>query len=161
MKSRIRVLLVDDNDDFLQGLSTWLTEDAKLDIVGRAGTGEDALLQVESLSPDLVLTDLSMPGMNGFEVARQIKMRPNAPRVILVTFHDSETLRLEAFAAGADGLVDKAKVTERLIAVIRSLFHGEEHAGLFPERAVSGSGKGKTIKQRLSKKPGSPPDLEG
>ena len=160
MKSRIRVLLVDDNDDYLQGLSTWLTEDAKLDIVGRAGTGEDALLQVETLSPDLVLTDLSMPGMNGFEVARQIKMRPDAPNVILVTFHDSETLRLEAFAAGADGLVDKAKVTERLIPVIRSLF--PDDAQIFPERAVAGTGREETIKQRrLSRKPGSPQDLEG
>jgi CheY-like chemotaxis protein len=160
MKSRIRVLLVDDNDDYLQGLSTWLTEDAKLDIVGRAGTGEDALLQVETLSPDLVLTDLSMPGMNGFEVARQIKLRPDAPNVILVTFHDSETLRLEAFAAGADGLVDKAKVTEQLIPEIRALFP-EEHAGLFPQRAVIGPGTGKTIKQRLSSKPGPPRDFEG
>ena len=160
MASRIRVLLVDDNDSYLQGMSTWLTGGTRLEIVGRARTGEDALLQVESLSPDLVLTDLSMPGMNGFEVARQIKMRPDAPRVIMVTFHDSETLRLEAFAAGADGLVDKAKVTERLIPVIRSLFP-EDDEQLSPKRAASGPGRGKTIKQRLSSKPGSPQDLEG
>ena len=151
---------MDDNDNYLQGMSTWLTEDAKLDIVGRARTGEEALLQVETLSPDLVLTDLSMPGMNGFEVARQIKMKTGAPSVILVTFHDSETLRLEAFAAGADGLVDKAKVTERLIPVIRSLFPDDEQ--LFPKRTTVGSERGETIKQRrLSRKPGSPQDLEG
>jgi DNA-binding NarL/FixJ family response regulator len=160
MKSRIRVLLVDDNDDYLQGMSAWLTEGARLDIVGRARTGEDALLQVESLSPDLVLTDLSMQGMNGFEVARQIKMRPGAPRVVMVTFHDSETLRLEAFAAGADGLVDKAKVTERLIPVIRSLFPDEDEQ-LFPKRAGTGPDRGKTIEPRLSSKPGPPRDFEG
>jgi len=143
--SRIRVLLIDDNDSYLQGVSAWLTEGAKVDIVGRARTGEDALLLVESLSPNLVLTDLSMSGINGFEVARQIKMRPDAPKVIVVTFHDSETLRHEAFAAGADGVVDKAKVTERLMPVIRQLF---------PKRAETGP-------QRTSSKPGPPRDLEG
>jgi DNA-binding NarL/FixJ family response regulator len=143
--SPIRVLLVDDNDSYLQGLSTWLTRGAKLDIVGRARTGEDALLQVESLSPDLVLTDLSMSGMNGIEVARQIKTQPDAPKVIVVTFHDSETLRLEAFAAGADGLVDKAKVTERLMPAIRQLF---------PSLAETGQ-------KSVSSKPSPQRDLEG
>ncbi len=142
MTNRIRVLLVDDNDGYLQGVSTWLRGGAMLEIVGRARTGEEALLQVERLSPDLVLTDLSMSGMNGFEVARQIKMKPDAPRVIVVTFHDSEALRLEAFAAGADGLVDKAQVTERLMPVIHSMF---------PEQTHERSQRAKTIRPKREK----------
>lgn len=120
MKS-IRVLLVDDNHDFLEGVSAWLTRDPAFELAGVARSGGEALTQVEHLDPDVVLMDVAMPDVNGFEATRRIKSNPGAPLVILLTFHDSETARAEAMAAGADGFVPKTKVTEDLMRVIRSL----------------------------------------
>lgn len=148
MASRLRALLVDDNNEFLDGISAWIDGGTKLEVVGRADSGELALLEVKRLAPDLVLTDFSMSDMNGFELARKIKMEQDAPKVLIVSFHDSESLRLEAFAAGADGLVDKASVIEQLMPAILKLF--PEHAD---ERSLR-------IKQRLLSKPGRPRDLK-
>lgn len=120
MKST-RVLLIDDNPDFLEGVSAWLTRDPAFELAGVAGSGGEALTQVENLEPDVVLMDVAMPYVNGFEATRRIKSKPGAPLVILLTFHDSETARVEALAAGADGFVPKTKVTEDLTRVIRSL----------------------------------------
>jgi DNA-binding NarL/FixJ family response regulator len=120
------VLLVDDNDDFLDGLSAWLAHDPRLEIVGRAHSGPDAILAVPRLQPNLVLMDVSMPDMNGFEATRQIKSNPNAPLVVLIAFHDSRAARLEAWAAGADGFVAKAETTERLMPVVRDLLRRQE-----------------------------------
>jgi DNA-binding NarL/FixJ family response regulator len=136
---RIRVLLVDDNDDFLDGLSAWLAHDPRLDIVGRAHSGPDAILAVPRLRPDLVLMDVSMPDMNGFEATRQIKSNPNAPLVVLIAFHDSRAARLEAWAAGADGFVAKAETTERLMPVVRDLLQRQER---HEEQKVAASERG-------------------
>jgi DNA-binding NarL/FixJ family response regulator len=119
--SRVRVLLVDDNDDFLTGISTWLAETASLELVGTTHSGRDVLSRIEDLAPDLVLMDVAMPDINGFELTRLIKSRSGAPQVVLLTFHTSETARLEAWAAGADAFVDKARVTEQLMPAIRDL----------------------------------------
>jgi DNA-binding NarL/FixJ family response regulator len=146
MTSRIRVLLVDDNDEFLEGISDWLNATANLEVVGRADNGERALQEVQRLTPDLVLTDFSMSDMNGFEVARKIKMEPDAPKVLIVSFHDSESLQLEAFAAGADGMVDKASVIEQLLPAILKLF--PEHARERSARAVKNRPRGERDSSR-------------
>jgi DNA-binding NarL/FixJ family response regulator len=137
---RIRVLLVDDNDDFLDGLSAWLAHDPRLDIVGRAHSGPEAIDAVRRLLPGLVLMDVSMPDMNGFEATRQIKSHPRAPLVVLIAFHDSQTARLEAWAAGADGFVAKSETTERLMPVLRDLLSrrdlGEDEKVATAEKAI-------------------------
>jgi DNA-binding NarL/FixJ family response regulator len=142
-----RVLLVDDNPDFLEGVSAWLTRDPAFELAGVAGSGGEALTQVENLEPDVVLMDVAMPDVNGFEATRRIKSKPGAPLVILLTFHDSETARVEALAAGADGFVPKTKVTEDLMRVIRSLL------------AQSAGRKQEKVKPRFLEKSGPPRDL--
>ena len=122
--SQIRVLLVDDSDDFLDVVSDWLTADPGIRIVGTAHTGVEAVARVEDLKPDVVLMDVTMPGMNGFEATRSIKSKPGAPQVVLLAFHDSETARHAAWAAGADDLIAKADVTEGLLALVRDLVSG-------------------------------------
>jgi len=119
--SRARVLLVDDNDDFLDGVAAWLSHDPQIEIVGRAHSGTQALTRVASLRPDLVVMDVSVPDVSGFETARRIKSAEAAPLVVLMAFHDSHAAQLEAWAAGADGFVAKGEVTERLMPVVRDL----------------------------------------
>jgi DNA-binding NarL/FixJ family response regulator len=117
----VRVLLVDSNDDFLEGLTAWLAGEPNVEIVGSANTGAAALELIERLRPDLVLVDVSMSPMNGFEATRKIKAAPRAPIVVMTTFHASQTARNEAWAAGADALLAKAEVTARLKGLIRDI----------------------------------------
>ena len=120
----VRVLLVDSNDDFLDGLSAWLGREPDVEILGTAKDGREAVELAETLHPDLLLMDVSMTTMNGFEAARRIKSEPEAPIVVLTTFHDSEAARNEAWAAGAELLVAKADVTARVREVIKDLAAG-------------------------------------
>jgi DNA-binding NarL/FixJ family response regulator len=119
--NRIRVLLVDDNDDFLDAVNAWLADEPRLDVVGAAHTGRQAIDEVERLHPDLVLMDVTMSEMDGFGATRQIKSKPESPRVVLMTFHASAAARHEAWAAGADEFISKAEVTDRLTGLIRDL----------------------------------------
>lgn len=144
----IRVLLADNNDAFLQGVSAWLQDEAMFDLVGFAHSGREAVAEVERLHPDLVLMDVAVAELNGFEATRVIRSRPEAPAVILLTFHESQAARLEAWSAGAEGCVDKARVTEQLMSLIRSLF---------PDRFPGEAGRDSEL--RLPSKQGPPRDL--
>ncbi len=85
----LRILLVDDNAQFLEVAARTLATVPAIEIVGRALSGRDALEQVTQLQPDLVLMDVAMPNMNGLEATRHIKAQPGAPRVVMLTLHDS------------------------------------------------------------------------
>jgi DNA-binding NarL/FixJ family response regulator len=164
--SRVRTLLVDDNDDFLDGLSAWLDHDPKLEIVGRAHSGSEALERVAQLRPDLVLMDVSMAEINGFEAARRIKSETGAPAVILMTFHDSHAARLEAWAAGADSFLAKSEITERLTVLIDDLIRQRdresEEAAAVARGTVGKKSKSfaKVSETRKPSKQGLPRDLD-
>lgn len=120
--STIRILIADDSTLFLFSLLRFLAPATDLEVVGSAGSGQEALEQLEVLSPDLVLMDLEMPGMNGLSAIKHIKARPDAPRVIMLTFHDSAEYRLLAMTLGADGFVSKLECDTELIPMIADLF---------------------------------------
>lgn len=118
---RVRVLLVEDHDDFLDGLSAWLAQNRWLDIVGRAHSGTKAIEMARELDPDLVLMDVVMPDLNGFKAAREIKSWKEGPVVVLMSFHDSKAAEIEASAAGADAFVSKSDITDRLLPILQGL----------------------------------------
>jgi DNA-binding NarL/FixJ family response regulator len=115
------VLLVDGNDDFLDGLASLVAKRPGLEIVGRAHLGFEAVERARSLSPDLVLMDISLADMSGFEAADLIKAHPRAPKVLLMTFHESRAAFTAAMASGADGCLSKSSMTERLLQMIEGL----------------------------------------
>jgi len=119
--SPIRVLLVDDSQEFLKAVSRFLAVDPEIDLVGVALAGQDALVLVTGLRPDLVLMDLTMPQMNGLEATRQIKAMPGAPIVIILTGYDTPEYRSAAAAAGADGFVYKPELFKKLPPLMRCL----------------------------------------
>jgi DNA-binding NarL/FixJ family response regulator len=123
----LRILLVDDSAEFLESAARLLMLHQELCIVGRATSGSSALEQVAVLNPDLVLMDLAMPGMNGLEATRQIKARPAAPRVVIMTLYDVAEYRAAAKAATADGFIAKSSMRSQLMPML---------AGLFPDRAA-------------------------
>jgi len=115
---------VDDSDVFMDRLAQWLSEDPEFQIVARVRAGQAALEQIETSRPDLVLMDVSMSDINGFEVTGRIKSRAGAPLVVLMSFHDSQAARLEAWASGADGFLPKSEIVSALMPTVRDLIGG-------------------------------------
>ena len=121
-----RTLLVGANDFFLDGVVDWVAGDARIEVVGRAHSGAQALERVESLRAEVVLVDVTLPDTSGFEVARSIKSRPDAPVVVMSSFHDSRAVRLAARAAGADGFLPQSETADGLLPLVGELLRQRE-----------------------------------
>lgn len=114
----MRVLLVDQNDDFLDGVSALLANASDLEVVGRAHSAVEALESVHRLAPDLVLMGAALADSSGFETARWMKAQRPAPVVLLMMFHESRAAGIAALAAGADGSVSMLDVAQKLLPAI-------------------------------------------
>ena len=120
--------LVDDSPSFLQSAARFLAADERIEVVGVALSGQDALEQVAKLKPDLVLMDLNMPGMNGLEATRRLKAEPDPPRVVILTLNDTEEYRQAATEAQADGFVAKSDLGQKLLPLLESLLPSTDSA---------------------------------
>ena len=105
--SPVRVFLVDDHAVVRVGLKTILADDPRLVVVGEAATGAECLRRVPELRPAVVLLDLRLPDMEGFEVCRRLKASPGSPAVLVLTSFADDQLVLASIAAGADGYLLK------------------------------------------------------
>ena len=117
----IAVVIVDDSAEFVSAACAWLESQAATRLAGTASGGREAVMAVERFAPDLVLMDVFMPDMDGFETTRRIKSRPGAPVVILFSVSDGSAMEQEARAAGADGFLPKSEFASRLPALMREL----------------------------------------
>ncbi len=121
----IRVLLVDDQSLFREGLNTLLSIYPDIDIVGEAANGQEAVEQVQMLNPDVVLMDLRMPVLDGVLATRRLKENhPDSRVIILTTFDDDETV-FDGLRAGAVGYLLKDVSSEKLVEAIRTTARGE------------------------------------
>ena len=114
-KLRPRVLLVDDNVDLLDTLHFLLKPSCE--VVALLTDGRAVLESVMRLKPDVVVLDVSMPDVHGFDVCRQIKLTTPDPRIVFLTAFDDEDLRNVAFSVGAVALVPKNSVDQLLVAI--------------------------------------------
>ena len=130
MKAKIRIALADDHHLIRSGLKLLLGSDDSLEIVGEASNGSDALHLTETLAPDILVLDLSMPGMDGIECLREIKRRGLTTRVIVLTMYEDENYILEAMTAGASGYVQKSSVDTELFQAIQNVMAGQIHLNL-------------------------------
>jgi DNA-binding NarL/FixJ family response regulator len=126
----IRIILVDDSPEFLQAAGNFLDSDPCVQVVGRFQRAEEALEQAPKLTPDLVLMDLALPGLNGLEATRRLKQASNPPQVIILTMYDLDVYRSAAPEVQADGFVTKSEFGTCLMPLIRKLFNIEEPAGV-------------------------------
>jgi len=113
----VRVLLVDDVEEVRENLRTALTLSRNIEIIGEAANGLEALRLTESLQPDVVLMDLEMPVMDGYEATRQIKSRFTC-NVIALTMHDYESAREKARQSGADAFLVKGAPLKTIVQTI-------------------------------------------
>jgi DNA-binding NarL/FixJ family response regulator len=120
----IRVLLVDDHDVFRHGLAQ-LLRDEGLDVVAEASGGEAGVRLAGELAPDVVLMDLSMPGMDGVAATRALAATADAPRVVVLTLSDDDASMLEALLAGAAGYVVKDAPLEQIVGAVRAAAAGD------------------------------------
>ena len=121
---KVRVLLVDDHPVVREGLRGMLASDPDIQVVGEASSGQEALERAVQLEPDVVLTDIRMPGMSGIEVTRRIKMAHPGIAVIVLTMYDSRMHVVEAIGAGAAGYLVKDSSRELLNHAIRAVVDG-------------------------------------
>jgi len=122
---RVRVLLVDDDDLMRAGLRSVLSSDDTIEVVGEAADGGEALDDIRTRRPDVVLMDIRMPGVDGISATRDVLAdSPEVKVVVLTTFEDDDYI-FEALSAGASGFLLKRTKPEELIAAIRTVADGD------------------------------------
>lgn len=114
-----RVLIVDDHAFIRRGVETILEASPEWQVCGEASNGNDAIQLANQLSPEVVLMDVTMPGMNGLEATRIIRKEHPNVKVILLTLHESSEVLRSGFRAGANGYLLKADAEEELMKALR------------------------------------------
>jgi NarL family two-component system response regulator LiaR len=123
--SRIRVLIVDDHAIVRKGVRALLATEHDIEVVGEAGNGEEALAQVQTLHPNVILMDLVMPKMDGIEATRQITTQHPEVRILVLTSFAADDKVFPAIKAGALGYLLKDSGPEELIQAIHQVHRGE------------------------------------
>ncbi|MFI4920954.1 MAG: response regulator [Gammaproteobacteria bacterium] len=119
----LRILLADDHVVFRQGLSALLVH-AGFEMVGEAGNGQEAVLLVQALRPDVAILDSAMPVLNGMDAARVIHRIAPHTRTILLAMQEERISAMEALRAGMHGYVYKSQTAEELVTTIREVARG-------------------------------------
>lgn len=117
----MRILIADDSEVVRRGVCGILSSEKDLEVCGEAKDGLEALQKARELLPDLILLDISMPGMNGLEAARRLREEVRKAKILVISQHDSDQLLPSVIAAGADGCIDKSRLSEDLVASIKTI----------------------------------------
>jgi DNA-binding NarL/FixJ family response regulator len=117
----LRVLVVDDNESVRRSICQILNSQADIEVVCEAVDGADALYKIGEHRPDVVLLDITMPAMNGLEVAETLKQKFPSVQVLIVSQHDSRGFQWAALAAGVSGYIVKSNVGRDLIPELRRI----------------------------------------
>ncbi|MCX7707729.1 MAG: response regulator transcription factor [Anaerolineae bacterium] len=125
----IRVLVVDDHALFREGMVGILNAQPDIQVVGEASDGLEAVVMARSLRPDVILMDITMPGVDGVEATRQIKQELADARIVMLTVRDEDEKLFEAFRSGADGYLLKTIRAGQLVEMIRAVNRGEPAIG--------------------------------
>lgn len=123
----VRVLVVDDHAVVREGLRHVLTAAEGFSVVGEAANATEALELAETVRPDVVLLDLTMPGMSGLEAAAELRRRASGARILVLSMHEQDEYVLAAVRGGADGYVLKDAGPGELRAAIRTVRAGGEY----------------------------------
>lgn len=120
----IRVLIMDDHPIFRRGIRWILDSAPNIEVIGEAENGQEAIDMADRLSPDVVLVDVNLPGINGLEIARVIKRRDPRMRIVVLSVSDDEELLFNAIKVGAAAYTTKEVRPEELIEIIETVAKG-------------------------------------
>lgn len=121
----IRILIIDDHPLFRDGLRVLLESVPDMQVIGEAATGEEVLVQAQTLQPDVILMDIKMPGLNGIEATRRILHTSPHICILMVTMFEDDDSVFAAVRAGARGYLLKGDVQEETLRAIRAIGNGE------------------------------------
>lgn len=124
---RIRVLVCDDHALFREGVKTILSSQPDIEVVGEAGDGKEGLEQALRLYPDVVLMDISMPALKGFDAALRIKKARSDIKVLILSVYDDEDMVARCLDAGAAGYVLKDSPPMQLVYAIQAVHRGQQY----------------------------------
>ena len=121
----ISVILVDDHDVVRTGLRSFLNTQEDIKVVAEARNGQEALSRAAEMKPDLVIMDITMPGMDGLEATRLLKIQNPECLVLALTVHEDKQYFMEMLSAGASGYITKQAAADDLVAAIRAVAAGQ------------------------------------
>ena len=128
---KIRVLLADDHETVQEQVRATLGKD--FDIIGAVNNGQDAVAETQRLDPDVLVIDISMPILNGFQAVRQLQTKNTRAKIVFLTVHEDPDFVAAAFSAGASAYVLKSEVTSDLAPAIRETLQG----GTYVSKTIS------------------------
>ncbi len=132
---KIKILMVDDHAILRDGIRAILGLHNDFEIVGEAAEGKEAVEKARELSPDVVLMNIDMPGMEGLEATRRIVKRNPKMKVLMLTRHDTKEYIISAIKAGAAGYLPKRVLGSELVSAIRAVHEGDSF--LYPSAATA------------------------
>ncbi len=124
---KISILIADDHILFREGAKAVLSGERDMEVVGEAGNGREAVRMALRLHPHVVLMDITMPELKGFEAARRIHKAASEVKILILTIHDNDDLVALCLQAGAAGYVLKDTPPEQLLYAIRTVHGGEQY----------------------------------
>jgi two-component system nitrate/nitrite response regulator NarL len=121
----LRILIADDHETVRKGVCAILTAHENIQVCGEAANGEEAVQMAFELKPDLIVLDLSMPVLDGFSAAKQIrKVLPSVP-ILILSMQNGQRVAREAQLAGAQGFISKSEAGQVLLEAISALMNGQ------------------------------------
>jgi DNA-binding NarL/FixJ family response regulator len=121
VQNPIRILVVDDNERVRKGVVALLATKADFEVCGEAKDGPEAIQKARELTPDLVLLDVSMPGISGLETTRLLRQENKDVKILIMSQNDPGPLSVGAIQAGAQGCVDKGRLSTDLLSSIQKI----------------------------------------
>jgi DNA-binding NarL/FixJ family response regulator len=123
----IRILLIEDYEPFRRFVRSTLRKRPELKIVGEVSDGFEGVQKAKELKPDLILLDIGLPTLDGFEVARRIRKLVPESRIVFLSMEDSADLVQEALSLGARGYLEKARSVGEILAAVEAVCQGKQY----------------------------------
>jgi DNA-binding NarL/FixJ family response regulator len=125
--AKIRIILADDHQMFRDGIKSVLSDESDIQIIGEVSSAEELLERLNQCTPQIVISDISMPGISGIEMTKTISQKFPCIKVLILSMHTNEEFVMNAIKAGASGYVPKDAGRNELLTAIRSINAGDNY----------------------------------
>lgn len=124
---KIKIILVDDHQMFRDGVKSVLSDEANIEIIGEVGNGNDLYELLKSKSPDLIITDISMPDISGIEITKYVSEKYPDIKILILSMHSNEEFITKSLSVGAHGYLPKDTSMNELLEAINTIYNGDNY----------------------------------